>query len=280
MPNVDFRQFVDRFQVIERRLRIVELQTNPQLSIATGKTLTVNESLNLSGASGKTLTLTNSLTVQGGGNTVLSSSGAFTLTIPATGTAALRNVSNTFAARITIQPSSAESTPLQVLTGKTVTDGSSNLMRFTDFAGGNFGSFMFMNSRDSTLSSGIGFRVGNDASNGGQITLGSASAQDEAMYFVIRQGTNADAMRIGPTRLISIGTNSEVAQLAVYQPSSTAAIPTLRLRQADLSEEIIRFDTTVGAGNPINTTALGTYYGRVRVWVESVGEKWLALYNA
>lgn len=78
---------------------------------------------------------------------------------------------------------------------------------------------------------------------------------------------------------VGIGTTSPSAQLHVDQSSAAGAKPTLRLRQAALTEEFIRFDTTVGAGNPINTTALGTYYGRVRVWVEGVGAKWLALYN-
>lgn len=30
----------------------------------------------------------------------------------------------------------------------------------------------------------------------------------------------------------------------------------------------------------INTTAEGTYYGRVRVWVEGVGARWISLHNA
>ncbi len=45
---------------------------------------------------GKTLTLVNSLTNQGGNDGVLSWSGAYTLTIPATGTAALLNQANSF----------------------------------------------------------------------------------------------------------------------------------------------------------------------------------------
>lgn len=69
------------------------------------------------------------------------------------------------------------------------------------------------------------------------------------------------------------------ATLHVEQGSATAAKPTLRLRQVNLSQEFIRFQTTVGTGNPINTTALGAYYGRVRVYVEGVGAKWLALYD-
>lgn len=65
----------------------------------------------------------------------------------------------------------------------------------------------------------------------------------------------------------------------IDQPSTTGALPPLHLKQADLSEELIRFESTVAAGNPINTTGLGAYYGRVRVYVEGVGFKWLALYD-
>jgi hypothetical protein len=61
-------------------------------------TLTVNQNLTLGGASGKTLTLTNSLTNQGGNDGILSWSGAFTLTIPATGSAALLGTANIFTA--------------------------------------------------------------------------------------------------------------------------------------------------------------------------------------
>lgn len=63
------------------------------------------------------------------------------------------------------------------------------------------------------------------------------------------------------------------------QSSTTAAIPVLILDQADLSEEMIEFVTTVGAGNPIDTAAIGTYYGKVRVNVSGVGYKYIPLYN-
>lgn len=68
-------------------------------------------------------------------------------------------------------------------------------------------------------------------------------------------------------------------QLHVDQDSTTAAVPVLILDQADLSEEFIEFTATVGAGNPIDTAAIGTYYGKVRVNVTGVGYKYIALYN-
>lgn len=63
------------------------------------------------------------------------------------------------------------------------------------------------------------------------------------------------------------------------QDSTTGAIPTLMLYQADLSEEFIQFNGTVAAGNPIDTAALGTYYGKVRVSVNGTF-KMIGLYNS
>ena len=99
---------------------------------------------------------------------------------------------------------------------------------------------------------------------------------DNSLYI---GNNNTPKIFVSGSGNVGINDTAASAQLHVDQTSTTAAKPTLRLQQADLSEEFIRFDATVGTGNPINTTALGTYYGRVRVYVEGVGEKWLALYN-
>ncbi|HYN88095.1 MAG TPA: hypothetical protein VER55_06175 [Ardenticatenaceae bacterium] len=78
------------------------------LTIAPAKTLTVNNSLALAGTDGKSLTLTGGLTVgadttiAGGGTLGL---GGFTLTVPATGTAALLEAANVFTAAQTISTS-------------------------------------------------------------------------------------------------------------------------------------------------------------------------------
>jgi hypothetical protein len=78
----------------------------------------------------------------------------------------------------------------------------------------------------------------------------------------------------------NVGVGSAAAgKLHVDQASTTAAIPVLILDQADLSEEMIEFDATVGAGNPIDTAAAGTYYGKVRVSVNGTF-KFVALYNS
>jgi hypothetical protein len=89
---------------------------------------------------------------------------------------------------------------------------------------------------------------------------------------------NTEQMRITETGLVGIGTTGPTAKLGVIQSSTTAAIPTARLQQSDLSEQFIDFVSTVGASNAISTAALGAYYGKVRVSVNGTF-KWMALYD-
>jgi len=78
---------------------------------------------------------------------------------------------------------------------------------------------------------------------------------------------------------VGINTITQAGKLTIDQASTTAAIPVLELDQADLSEEFINFIATVGAGYPLDTAALGAYYGKARVQVQGVGYKYLALYD-
>lgn len=74
-----------------------------------------------------------------------------------------------------------------------------------------------------------------------------------------------------------VGIALPTAKLHVVQGSTTAAIPVLRLNQADLSEELIRFESTVGTGNPIEAiggkTLTTTHF--IRVHIEGVGNVYL-----
>jgi hypothetical protein len=67
------------------------------------------------------------------------------------------------------------------------------------------------------------------------------------------------------------------AKLHVDQASTTAAIPVLILDQADLSEEMIEFVTTVGTGNPIEAvgakTLTTTHF--IRVTIPGVGYRYI-----
>lgn len=95
--------------------------------------------------------------------------------------------------------------------------------------------------------------------------FGEAGVAD---HFVIKDGGN-----------FGMGIAAPTGKAHIDQSSTTAAIPVLVLDQADLSEEMIEFVTTVGAGNPIDTAVVGSYYGKVRVNVAGVGYKYIPLYN-
>ncbi len=109
---------------------------------------------------------------------------------------------------------------------------------------------------------------GNDviSIHGGKVGIGYSTPANATLQVEGRVG-------------IKTGVNAASAMLWVYQDDNGATIPVLRLTQADLSEEFIYFNATVGAGNPIDTAALGTYYGKVRVSVNGTF-KFVPLYNS
>jgi hypothetical protein len=101
--------------------------------------------------------------------------------------------------------------------------------------------------------------------NGGTAALPAYSFTADNDVGMYRAGTNilafatagAEAARITATNRLGVNINNPAAQTDVRQTSATGAVPTLYLNQADLSEEFIQFQTTIGAGNPISTaTAL------------------------
>lgn len=111
-----------------------------------------------------------------------------------------------------------------------------------------------------------------------QLGGGAAAVDTELFRLSASLWKTTDSMVIAGT--LGVGLDAALGKVHVDQSSTTAAIPVLILDQADLSEEFIRFVATVGAGNPIDTAALGTYYGKVRVYVEGVGAKFIPLYNS
>lgn len=214
----------------------------------------------------------------GAGVLTLSAAGTYTLTVPATGTAALLGTANTFTANQTVSRDT-NSLP-NVLSCGNVNAGTSagvNLNITNDVSGFGIGILSSTNTANSTFGE-PGDSYFRSGASAGNLNLITANGGKSIKFFPGQAATDTPTLA-AERGAVKINTTTKSGILSVEQPSTTAATPTLYLRQADLSEEFIRFDTTVGSGNPINTTALGAYYGRVRVYVEGVGAKWLALYE-
>jgi hypothetical protein len=69
---------------------------------------------------------------------------------------------------------------------------------------------------------------------------------------------NSNQLYLNTDGNVGIGTTSPSAKLHVDQASTTAAIPVLYLDQADISEEMIEFNTTIGVGNAIEAVGAKT----------------------
>jgi hypothetical protein len=116
---------------------------------------------------------------------------------------------------------------------------------------------------------GVGRFVRSDGANyaeigaeGGILTLQSTnptSATFQQTAFVQENNaTTRETMRIDTNGDVGIGTASPSAQLHVDQASTTAAQPVLYLDQADVSEEMMEFNTTIGVGNAIEAVGAKT----------------------
>lgn len=96
--------------------------------------------------------------------------------------------------------------------------------------------------------------------------------------FHVQAHRSTGAVITAVANYFRLGNTTDNALVSFYQLATTRTEPVLALSQADVSEEYINFIGTVGTGNALNTTALGAYYGRVRVSVNGTF-KWLALYS-
>ncbi len=101
-------------------------------------------------------------------------------------------------------------------------------------------------------------------------------------------GNTFQIIRGASTVVAAFATNGDAAfggvitplgQLHIDQASGSGAQPVLVLDQGDPSEEFIDFRSTIGAGSPIDTAAIGTYYGKIRVAVNGTF-KYIPLHNS
>lgn len=146
---------------------------------------------------------------------------------------------------------------------------------------------------------GVGLRLDGDAGTSRDMLFSSAgsnrwiyrvdataeSGSDAGSNFIIIARDDSGAF-LGnwffierATGNFGINSTAPLGKIHVAQASSTAAIPAIYLEQTDDSEAFFHLDSNIGTSMPIDTAALGTYYGKARVYVEGVGVKWLALYD-
>lgn len=111
-----------------------------------------------------------------------------------------------------------------------------------------------------------------------------ASDPDTGIYHaalgIIGFSTNgAEAARINSNNVLSVNTTNQNGQITVEVPDGTARY-TLTLRQLNDSSPFINFagSSSAGTTTPVNTAAVGTYRGKVRVGINGV-VRWIPFYD-
>lgn len=114
------------------------------------------------------------------------------------------------------------------------------------------------------------------------IYAGWNGAYDTVQIYTPGSASATPKFRLTADSRSNLGDNAvweSLATLDLRQTNVGIAIPPLSITQAALGTEMIRFRTTIGAGNPVQTSAVGTYWGKVRVNINGNNERWIALYN-
>lgn len=115
-----------------------------------------------------------------------------------------------------------------------------------------------------------------DFSSGGEAggadrTLGNTDNYD--LGFLTN---NTNRLHIQNDGYIGVGTTTPDSKLHVDQDSASGAIPTLHLKQTDVSEEMMELETTIGVGNAIEAvgakTLTTTHF--VKVTITGVGTRY------
>jgi len=116
-------------------------------------------------------------------------------------------------------------------------------------------------------SDGAAYRLrlkGNSATGDGEIGVASG-------YDLLLQTGSGESGNVG------IGTTGPDSKLHIDQASTTAAIPVMTLDQADLSEQFMKFMTTIGVGNPIEAvgakTLTTTHF--IKIEIDGVGDRYI-----
>ena len=106
--------------------------------------------------------------------------------------------------------------------------------------------FIGYNAGDNTTTGSKNVVIGNDS----QIPTLTGDSQLSIGNLIYGTGLDATNTTIASGN-IGVGIKVPLGKLHVDQTSTTAALPVLYLDQADISEEMIEFNTTIGTGNAI-----------------------------
>lgn len=85
------------------------------------------------------------------------------------------------------------------------------------------------------------------------------------------------AAYITTNNVLAVNTTNQNGQITAQVPDGTAR-NVLTLIQNNSASPFVNFSSAIGVGEPIQTSALGTYYGKIRVQANGT-IRWIALYN-
>jgi hypothetical protein len=94
--------------------------------------------------------------------------------------------------------------------------------------------------------------------SGANFTSLYQSSSDKLFFAYGNTATTDPFMVADSNGNVIFGGTTPLAQVHIDQNDSAAALPVLYLDQADLSEEMIEFNTTIGVGNPIEAVGAKT----------------------
>lgn len=169
--------------------------------------------------------------------------GGYTLTLPASGTAALLGTANTFTASQTIDAGTSE-------TRLTLSDQSAS------------GEYSTLRMLTGTAKYAWQVAAQNNVDNGLEITPSTAAGGTtfSTPAFVVHYDSK-----------VSVGTNTASGVIHADQSSTTAAIPVLYLDQADVDQPIMQIETTIGTGNAVEAVGAKTLTTTHFIMVELPG---------
>jgi hypothetical protein len=119
----------------------------------------------------------------------------------------------------------------------------------------------------------------NGAANQAQALLEAQSGAYSSSFILGSTGSYANGQLTVDYFEAAINGGGAADAFKIWQYNTVGAVPALTIEQDDDSEEFINLVCNVGAGLPVNTAALGTYYGKMRVAVNGTF-KYMALYNS